>query len=362
MPRTFLVNAVDVALAAPVAAPDLTITVDDAAPLPPTPFYLVVDPFNDTDGREYMLCTNVAGVTLTVTRNLEGTDSDTHQTGDIVRITIAQQHIDDLWDSIEAGGLPAGGITGDSLRKLSVTDGDAGFRSNVTFAISEPASPLIGDLWMDTDDVGPPGGGYLPLGGGTMLGDIDMGLNDINNGGTLRGQNWRFTQASGAIKDNTAINRFVVTAFDTYLAGINGVRKLTVTNDLVTSTVDLDMSTTAKVINMATPVNNDDAATKAYVDGFLPLDGSQEMQASLGLGGNSLFNTNIITAQAGSDLIISAFSPNVLALSGLIQQGTVWENPAAGGIIQEWGIDGNVSPGSRIAQWRRSIDFGQLEL
>jgi len=175
MPRTFLVNAVDVALAAPVAAPDLTITVDDAAPLPPTPFYLVVDPFSDTDGREYMLCTNVAGVTLTVTRNLEGTAASTHQTNDIVRITIAQQHIDDIWDAIDSGGgLPPGGITGDSLRKMSVTDGDAEFRANAVFDVAAPTSPLIGDFWMDMGSVGPPGGGYLPLGGGTMTGDIQM--------------------------------------------------------------------------------------------------------------------------------------------------------------------------------------------
>ena len=102
MPRTNIVNAVDVALAGTVGALDTEIIVDDALPLPPVPFYLVVDPFNDTQGREYMLCTAVAVNVLTVTRSLAGSDSDVHDSGDIVRITIAAQHIDDLWTDIEA--------------------------------------------------------------------------------------------------------------------------------------------------------------------------------------------------------------------------------------------------------------------
>ena len=94
--RTYLVNAVDLELAAPVAAPDLTIEVVDATAAPQTPFYLVVQPFEDA-AREYMLCTDVTGTTLTVTRNLAGSVGDTHPAGAVVRITYMAQHLDDLW-------------------------------------------------------------------------------------------------------------------------------------------------------------------------------------------------------------------------------------------------------------------------
>jgi hypothetical protein len=182
MPRSYLVNAVDVALAAPVAAPDLTITVDDASPLPTVPFYLVVDPFNTTDGREYMLCTAVNGNILTVDRDLAGSESDTHLTGDVVRISYVAQILDDLWDEIEtASGLPAGGVLGDSLRKQSATEGDAAWDANVTFDVSEPVSPILGDFWMDPDAV-LPAATFLRLDGASvMTGDIDAGGNDLIN-------------------------------------------------------------------------------------------------------------------------------------------------------------------------------------
>ena len=94
--RTYLVNAVDLELAVAVAAPDLTIEVVDATAAPQTPFYLVVQPFEDA-AREYMLCTDVTGNVLTVTRGLAGSQGDTHPIGSVVRITYMAQHLDDLW-------------------------------------------------------------------------------------------------------------------------------------------------------------------------------------------------------------------------------------------------------------------------
>ena len=92
-----LVNAVDVELAAPVAPADLTITVDDATPLPDVPFYLVIDPFGDTS-REYLYCTGVAGDVLTVLRDIEGSQDTTHASGDTVRISVTEQNVQDLWE------------------------------------------------------------------------------------------------------------------------------------------------------------------------------------------------------------------------------------------------------------------------
>ena len=295
MPRTFLVNAVDVALAAPVAAPDLTITVDDATPLPPVPFYLVVDPFNDTDGREYMLCTDVVGDVLTVTRDLEGTDSLTHQTNDIVRITIAQQHIDDLWDSVEAGGLPVGGGQGDSLRKLSATDGDAEFRVNATFDIVAPATPLLGDFWMDLNDIGPPGGGFLPLGGGTMSGDINMDGNALSNVRGMVGQSdadiaIRMIGTGGLnLQDASFQLRFRIgPAPEDSMAyrAADGTLIMILNATNMAMSLPIGMGSN-KITAMADPTAAQDAATKAYVDGFLPLSGGQ-MSGNILMDGNNI--------------------------------------------------------------------------
>ena len=184
MARSYLVNAVDVLLAAPVATPDLTITVDDATPLPTVPFYLVVDPFAEGAGREYMLCTAVNGNILTVTRNLDGSDSTTHQAGEDVRISYVAQILDDLWDEIESSSsLPLGGVLGDALRKQSSTDGDADWEPNVSISATAPLTPLPGDWWVDpTDDNSTSvwdgsqwlgiNSIYLPLAGGTITGPI----------------------------------------------------------------------------------------------------------------------------------------------------------------------------------------------
>ena len=189
MPRTNLVNAVDDELAAPVAAPDLTIEVVDGTLLPPVPFYLVVDPFNDTQGREYMLCTLVVGTTLTVTRNLAGTDSDVHDTGDIVRITIAAQHIEDIWDSIEA--VPPQTFLHDDLTDVTSSqhhpryiDQEAidavgphfsGDHADLTNVLTDQHHPRYTDAEAIAA-VGDPGiGVYLPLAGGVMTGIINAG-------------------------------------------------------------------------------------------------------------------------------------------------------------------------------------------
>ena len=92
-----LVNAVDTELAASVAPSDLTITVTDASELPVAPFYLVIDPFGDTT-REYLYCTSVAGPVLTVLRDIQGSQSTTHASGDLVRIAVTEQNVQDLWE------------------------------------------------------------------------------------------------------------------------------------------------------------------------------------------------------------------------------------------------------------------------
>ena len=218
MPRTNLVNAVDDALAVAVVGVDTTITVVDASLLPPAPFYLVVDPFNDTQGREYMLCTLVTVNVLTVTRNLAGSDSDVHDVADIVRITVAAQHIEDIWDSVEAIPPPVPQTflhddltdVGSSQHHARYADSEAiaavGPHTTTHAALVDVSADQHHTRYTDAEAiaaVGDPGAGvYLPLAGGLMAGAINMGGNNI--------------------------------------------------------------------VGMSVPFNPDDAATKAYVDGVIP--------------------------------------------------------------------------------------------
>ena len=209
MPRSNLVNAVDVALADPVAGADPTIRVTDPERLPEIPFYLVIDPFNLTSGREYLYATAIALDVLTVTRNLEGTESTTHDAGDIVRITYTAQHLEDVWDDIEAippqtylhsdltdvitdqhharytdteaidavGPLFSGahddltGVTEDQHHSR-YTDEEAQDANPADLhhfvQTNAPVGPDIGSVWVNPDE--PPEATYLPLTGGQMLG------------------------------------------------------------------------------------------------------------------------------------------------------------------------------------------------
>ncbi len=113
-----LVNAVDVTLAADVATPDATITVSDGSVLPDERFYLVIDPFNNSE-REYIWVSSRTGNVLTVERNLEGSESTVHTTGDLVRVTYTKQNLEDLWDDITfKENFPTGLFTGGEISTL----------------------------------------------------------------------------------------------------------------------------------------------------------------------------------------------------------------------------------------------------
>ena len=99
--RTDQLNAFVTQLTNPVAAPDLTITVN-AAPILPLPYYLVIDPLNPE--REYVLVTGAAGNVLTVTRSLAGTGSTTHIADEPVIVAPMAQHFEDIWDVLDLAG------------------------------------------------------------------------------------------------------------------------------------------------------------------------------------------------------------------------------------------------------------------
>ena len=103
--RSNLINFDDNGLASAVNDIQTTIEVTSSTDLPTVPFYLVIDPFN-IEAYEVLYCTFVAGTTLTVVRNLEGTKGTTHSalvngSPNIVRFAYAKQQLDDLWDAFD---------------------------------------------------------------------------------------------------------------------------------------------------------------------------------------------------------------------------------------------------------------------
>ena len=102
--RSWLRNAVDVALNGAIDGTDTSIVVDDATLLPDdTPFYIVIDPFNDT-GREYIkvgTITKGTNTLSTLTRNLEGSQSQDHPDASVVRLSWQSQHLQDIWDEVD---------------------------------------------------------------------------------------------------------------------------------------------------------------------------------------------------------------------------------------------------------------------
>lgn len=114
-----------------------------------------------------------------------------------------------------------------------------------------------------------PTGDYLPLTGGTMSGDINMGVNN----------SVRFGSANYALYQNEGTGHLVLTGnSDTDIVEMNNI-----------GTLQFGNNTTIK--NVKTPTNNGDAAPKSYVDGQISIaknDVQEQMQGYLPLTGGTL--------------------------------------------------------------------------
>lgn len=114
-----------------------------------------------------------------------------------------------------------------------------------------------------------PTGDYLPLTGGTMSGDINMGVNN----------SVRFGAANYALYQNEDTGHLVLTGnSNTDIVEMNNI-----------GTVQFGNETTIK--NVKTPTNNGDAAPKSYVDGQVSIaknDAQEQMQGYLPLSGGKL--------------------------------------------------------------------------
>ena len=114
-----------------------------------------------------------------------------------------------------------------------------------------------------------PTGDYLPLTGGTMAGDINMGVNN----------SVRFGSANYALYQNEGTGHLVLTGnSNTDIVEMNNI-----------GTVQFGNETTIQ--NVKTPTNNGDAAPKSYVDGQIAVaknDVQEQMQGYLPLTGGRL--------------------------------------------------------------------------
>ena len=114
-----------------------------------------------------------------------------------------------------------------------------------------------------------PTGDYLPLTGGTMSGDINMGVNN----------SVRFGAANYALYQNEGTGHLVLTGnSNTDIVEMNNI-----------GTVQFGNETTIQ--NVKTPTNNGDATPKSYVDGQISLaknDVQEQMQGYLPLTGGTL--------------------------------------------------------------------------
>jgi hypothetical protein len=117
-----------------------------------------------------------------------------------------------------------------------------------------------------------PTGDYLPLTGGTMTGDINMGVNN----------SVRFGAANYALYQNEGTGHLVLTGnSNTDIVEMNNI-----------GTLQFGNKTTIQNVN--TPKNNGDAAPKSYVDGQISIaknDVQEQMQGYLPLTGGTLTGT-----------------------------------------------------------------------
>ena len=114
-----------------------------------------------------------------------------------------------------------------------------------------------------------PTGDYLPLAGGTMSGDIDMGVNN----------SVRFGAANYALYQHEGTGHLVLTGnSNTDIVEMNNI-----------GTLQFGNKTTIK--NVKSPTNNGDATPKSYVDGQIAIaknDVKEQMQGYLPLTGGRL--------------------------------------------------------------------------
>lgn len=190
-----------------------------------------------------------------------------------------------------------------------------------------------------------PTGDYLPLTGGTMRGDINMGVNN----------SVRFGAANYALYQNKDTGHLVLTG--------NSNTDIVEMNNIGT----LQFGNATKIQNVKTPTNNGDAAPKSYVDGQISIaknDAQEQMQGYLPLTGGRLSGNLLMGTGSQIDFeegVHIAYAPdfgfNVLVNGGSI--GIVSDNivhtdttSASNSKLITYSIsDVSVVPGTTVKQY-----------
>ena len=154
-----------------------------------------------------------------------------------------------------------------------------------------------------------PTGDYLPLTGGTMSGDINMGVNN----------SVRFGAANYALYQNEDTGHLVLTGnSNTDIVEMNNIGTVQFGNE-------------TRIQNVKTPTNNGDAAPKSYVDGQIVVaknDVQEQMQGYLPLTGGTLtgavrFGT---TASIGELVDFGLVAKMVSGNLGIVTQSIIHTN------------------------------------
>ena len=104
--------------------------------------------------------------------------------------------------------------------------------------------------------------GALPISGGTMTGDIDMGGNNIDNVSYVKATG-TYENAGIQFSSNGTIMNFV-TGYSTALE--LSANNVNVVNHNIRNVAGIEMSNSGTITGLGAPTNDEDAATKGYVD------------------------------------------------------------------------------------------------
>lgn len=126
-------------------------------------------------------------------------------------------------------------------------------------------APIETGLTQDTADQR-----YLQLSGGTMAGDIDMDSHDINNVSFVKAAG-TYDNAGIRFNSNGTIMNFV-TGYSTALE--LSANSVNVVNHNIRNVAGIEMSNSGIITGLGKPVNDEDAATKGYVDNAIAGSGT----------------------------------------------------------------------------------------